>query len=96
MNTLTLVNNCHNILGAIDIETKTKIYQYLYKAPSQKLWEELYCKLVNPRSMTTIWQLVIRVNPSLNSSRTGLSWSRIPTSEELHLALFENWADLNF
>lgn len=96
MNALHLVKNCHNKLGALDTEIKAQIYNYLYKGPSEELWESLYCRLVNPRSMTTLWQLVIRVNPEMTDSRIGSSWKQIPTSEELHLALFENWADLNF
>jgi hypothetical protein len=96
MNALHLVKNCHNKLGALDSEAKTKIYNYLYKGPSEELWRQIYWRLVNPRNMTTIEQLVIRVNPSFQNSKKESSWTQIPTSEELHLALFENWADLDF
>lgn len=96
MNSLHLVKNCQNKLGALDTEVKAQIYHYLYKGPSEKLWRQIYWRLVNPRSMTTIEQLVIRVNPSFQNSKKNSEWTQIPTSEELHLALFENWADLNF
>lgn len=96
MNTLHLVKHCNNKLGALDSKVKAQIYHYLYKGPSEELWRQIYWRLVNPKRMTTIEQLVFRVNPSLMNAKSDSSWIQIPTSEELHLALFENWADLDF
>ena len=87
-----------NLRGQLSGRARASILEFV-RQPSQKGWETIHSIIIDRRSLLTVWQAVIAIDPTFpvvgprTDSRDGSApgaWPRIPTSQEIKKALV--WA----
>jgi hypothetical protein len=93
---MKILKNCENIFGKISPQTERRIKKYINN-PNYDNWDDIQSIIIKPEGMTTIWQAMIKSDPTF--PKKGRSedfegniikeWERIPMPLELLRAIKE-------
>lgn len=65
-------NQFSNLLGPLDGETRARLMALLQQ-PSEETWDEARSIILNQERMLTLWQAVLKVDPSFGSAQAPVT-----------------------
>jgi len=80
------LNQCENLFGKISPQIQKRIKNYI-KNPSFDNWNDISSIIINAEGMKTIWQAILKIDPSFPmygrcTNDEGIvteEWKRIPS-----------------
>lgn len=76
-----------NLFGKLDKPLRRRI-ENLVKNPCQETWDNAYSIIIASTGMTTLWQAVLKVDPTFPVSKSEHDhWPRVPDRETIVQAL---------
>lgn len=81
---MSFLDQASNIYGPLQPDVRAKLAAF-FEAPSAETWDEVYCIVINPKSLrrSTVWQAVNAIDPKFPRgcapfASPALKWERIP------------------
>lgn len=93
---MSLTIFCQNLFGNLDADCQGRL-QAVIDNPTPETWDEAYSLIIGGRGFGTLWQAVLKADPTYLTSaapcefgktlKPSEKWSRVPSSKTIKAAI---------